>query len=81
MLRTTLSKYAGWIWQKFNTAAKLVEWTRVSGKGLKNQSSWSWSIFGANLNILISSVTLYGRAENNLPNNLSFIAQPKQLQG
>ena len=36
-------------------------------------------IFGANLNILVSSVTLYSRAENNLPK--SFISRPKQLQG
>ena len=36
-------------------------------------------IFDANLNILVSSVTLYGQAENNLPK--SFIARPKQLQG
>ena len=36
-------------------------------------------MFGANLNILISSVTLYGRAENNLQK--SFITRPKQLQG
>ena len=32
-------------------------------------------IFGANLNILVSSVTLYSRAENNLPKSF------KQLQG
>ena len=35
-------------------------------------------IFGENLNILISSVILYGRAENNLPK--AFIARTKQLQ-
>ena len=36
-------------------------------------------MFGANLNILVSSVTFYGGAENNLPK--SFIVPPKQLQG
>ena len=64
----------------YNTAAKLVDWRRVSGRGLKNHSNSQLKLmFGANLNILVSSVTLYGRAENNLPK--SFIARPKQLQG
>ena len=58
----------------------LVDWRRVRGRGVKTTANSQLKlIFGANLNILVSSVTLYGRAENNLPK--SFIARPKQLQG
>ena len=59
-------------------AAKLVDWRRNYWKRIEKPQQLKL-IFGANLNILISSVTLYGRAENNLPK--SFIARTKQLQG
>ena len=32
-------EYEDWICPKLNTAAKLVDWKRVSGRGLKNHSS------------------------------------------
>ena len=44
-------------------AAKLVDWRRVSGRGARNHSNSQLKlVFGANLNILVSSVTLYGRS-------------------
>ena len=83
MLRTTASvknTRTGFHRSLYNTASKLVDWRRVSGRGLKNHSNSQLKLmFGANLNILVSSLTVYGRAENNLPK--SFIALPKQLQG